>query len=180
MSTTVFNVMGTVLLTLSLAGCGAVQRLSDGATSATRSLFYEQITTLRLDFDGRVALNTDRQDMSGLSVATLLRVYQLKDGTSVSAASYDDLLRDGDHVLGEALLDQHAVVIKPGEGAHLNVPLDSRAQVVAVVGLFRAPDADTDSWRLTLSRDDLDPDRARVIELGENRLRLKAPRGDKR
>lgn len=28
------------------------------------------------------------------------------------------------------------------------------------------------TWRLTLARDDLDPDRARVIELGNNRLTL--------
>jgi type VI secretion system protein VasD len=29
------------------------------------------------------------------------------------------------------------------------------------------------NWRLTLTRDDLDPDRPRVIELGDNRLTLR-------
>ncbi|MNG40105.1 Type VI secretion lipoprotein [compost metagenome] len=53
----------------------------------------------------------------------------------------------------------------------MNVPMDPRARYVAVVGLFREPDAGT--WRLTLTRDELDPDRARVIELGDNRLTLR-------
>jgi type VI secretion system protein VasD len=174
MSTTVFKALVAILLGWSLAGCGAIQRVSDGAASATRSVFYKQVNTLHLDFDGRVALNTDAQDMSGLSVPTLLRIYQLSDATSVSTARYDDLLRDGDHVLGDALLDQRTVVVKPGEGAQLSMPLDSRAQAVAVVALFRSPDLDANRWRLTLTRDDLDPDRPRVIELGDNRLTLKA------
>ncbi|MER2300088.1 MAG: type VI secretion system lipoprotein TssJ, partial [Pseudomonas sp.] len=34
-----------------------------------------------------------------------------------------------------------------------------------------------DTWRLVLDRDDLDPDQARVIELGDNRLTLR-PRAE--
>jgi type VI secretion system protein VasD len=41
-----------------------------------------------------------------------------------------------------------------------------------VVALFRSPDAQGDSWRLVLARDQLDPDNARVIELGDNALSL--------
>jgi type VI secretion system protein VasD len=40
--------------------------------------------------------------------------------------------------------------------------------------LFRHPDVQRNTWRLTLNRDDLDPDRARVIELGDNQLTLRA------
>jgi type VI secretion system protein VasD len=43
-----------------------------------------------------------------------------------------------------------------------------------VVALFRTPDTQMNTWRLTLTRDDLDPDRARVIELGKNRLTLQS------
>jgi type VI secretion system protein VasD len=70
-------------------------------------------------------------------------------------------------------LDQHAIVVKPGEGAQLDVPLNKDAQFVSVVALFRTPDMQKNTWRLTLTRDDLDPDRARVIELGNNQLTLK-------
>jgi type VI secretion system protein VasD len=92
----------------------------------------------------------------------------------VEKASYDSLLSDDDRVLGSDLLDTRAVVVKPGEGAQLSVPMDKDAQAVTVVALFRQPDTERNTWRLTLTRDDLDPDRARVIELGDNRLTLRA------
>lgn len=37
-----------------------------------------------------------------------------------------------------------------------------------------SPDQVNNSWRVVLSRDDLDPDKARLIEAGDNRLTLKA------
>jgi type VI secretion system protein VasD len=51
--------------------------------------------------------------------------------------------------------------------------MDKDAQFVTLVALFRDPDTRQNSWRLTLTRDDLDPDHARVIELGDNRLILR-------
>jgi len=54
------------------------------------------------------------------------------------------------------------------------LPLDKDARFVTVVALFRNPDVQMNTWRLTLNRDDLDPDRARVIELGDNQLTLRA------
>jgi type VI secretion system protein VasD len=41
------------------------------------------------------------------------------------------------------------------------------------VALFRSPDAQLDTWRLMLTRDDLDPDRARLIEMRDNQLTLR-------
>ncbi len=38
---------------------------------------------------------------------------------------------------------------------------------------FDQPDTQKNNWRLLLGRDDLDPDRARVIELGDNQLTLR-------
>ncbi|MNI94083.1 Type VI secretion lipoprotein [compost metagenome] len=64
-------------------------------------------------------------------------------------------------------------MIKPGEGAQLSVPLDKDARFVSVVALFRNPDTQMNTWRLILTRDDLDPERARIIELGDNRLTLR-------
>jgi type VI secretion system protein VasD len=127
---------------------------------------------LHLDFTGRAAINTDTRDMTGLSVPTVVRVYQLRDDKALQKAAYDSVLSNGDRVLRTDLLEQRALVVNPGEGAQLSVPLDKDAQFVVVVALFRAPDTQINSWRLTLTRDDLDPDRARVIELGNNRLTL--------
>ncbi len=47
------------------------------------------------------------------------------------------------------------------------------AEFVTVVALFRTPDTQLNTWRLTLRRNDLDPDQPRVIELGDNRLTLR-------
>jgi len=64
------------------------------------------------------------------------------------------------------------VVVKPAHKARLSVPMDKDAQAVAVVALFHSPDTEVTSWRLTLTRDELLADRARVIELGDNRMTL--------
>jgi type VI secretion system protein VasD len=157
-----------------LGGCGLAQTVADGTTSTAKAIFYKQVKTLHLDFSARTALNTDTQNMNDLSVATLVRVYQLRDSKALEQASYDALLADDDHLLVGALLDKRAVVVRPEEGAQLNVPLDKDAQFVTVVALFRSPDTQLHTWRLTLTRDDLDPDRARLIEVGGNRLTLRA------
>jgi type VI secretion system protein VasD len=169
---TVFNVSKVALLGALLAGCGVTQTVSDATTSTAKAIFYKQVKVLHLDFTGRAAINTDTRGMTGLSVPTVVRVYQLRDDKALEKAGYDRVLSNGDRVLRADLLEQRALVVNPGEGAQLSVPLDKDAQFVVVVALFRAPDTQINSWRLTLTRDDLDPDRARVIELGNNRLTL--------
>ncbi|VVP59004.1 hypothetical protein PS870_05949 [Pseudomonas fluorescens] len=174
MSRTVFNVLSVAMLGALLGGCGVTQTVSDATTSTAKAIFYKQVKTLHLDFTGRAALNTDVADMSGLSVPTMVRVYQLRDNKAVKKTTYDSVLSDSDSVLRADLLAQRTLVVKPGEGAQLNVPLDKDARFVAVVALFRTPDTQKNTWRLMLSRDELDPDQARVIELGNNQLILHA------
>lgn len=160
------------LLTSFASGCGLYQSTSDTSRAVMHSLFYKQITTLHLDFSGRASLNTDQRDMTGLSVPTLVRVYQLRDAKLISRATYDSVLFDSGALSGD-LLDERMLVVKPEEGAQLSVPMDKAAQAVAVVALFRQPDQAQNTWRLVLTRDDLHPDRARVIELADNQLNLR-------
>ncbi|WP_044875396.1 type VI secretion system lipoprotein TssJ [Pseudomonas sp. LFM046] len=173
MSRTVFKLLLLAMLGTLVGGCGLYQSVEDTSASIARSIFYKQVMTLHLDFSGRAAINTDSQDMSALAVPTLVRVYQLRDGKAFGKASYDRLLSDSNTLLGADLLDERAVVVRPGEGAQLSVPMDQAAQVVVVMALFRQPDRAKDSWRLVLARDDLDPDRPRVVELADNRLTLR-------
>ena len=173
MSRTVINSLVIITLATLLAGCGLTQSASDSTAATARAIFYKQVKTLHLDLSARPAINTDADDMNAMSVPTLVRVYQLRDGKAVAKASYDSLLGDDDNVLRTDLLDTRAVVVKPGEGAQLSVPMDKEAKVVSVVGLFRQPDTQANTWRLMLTLDDLDPDRARVVELGDNRLTLR-------
>ncbi|MGK0159282.1 type VI secretion system lipoprotein TssJ [Pseudomonas mosselii] len=164
--------LATAALGLLLGGCGLTQRTIDGGSSLANSIFYKQVTVLRLDLNGRPALNTASRDMSGLSVSTLVRVYQLKDREALDRADYSSLLSDSASVLASDLLGEHSIVLKPGEGAQLDVPMAKGAKFVAVVALFRAPDLQGDKWRLVLARTELDPNSSRVIEVSHNQLNL--------
>lgn len=168
-----FQAGAVVLSALLLAGCGLTQSVADGTVSVTKSIFYKQIKTLHLDFNAREALNTDANDMSALSVPTMVRVYQLRDSKAFEQLDYQSLLVDGDASLKADLLSSREVVVKPGTGALLNMPMEKEAKFVAVVGLFRMPDTQKNSWRLVINREDLLPDDPRVIELGNNALSLK-------
>lgn len=167
------KIVALAMLVTLFAGCGLTQSATDSTASTARTIFYKQVKTLHLDFSARAAMNTDTLDMNALSVPTLVRVYQLRDGKAVEKASYEHLLSADADVLRSDLLDTRAVVVKPGEGAQLSMPMDKDTRVVTVVALFRQPDTRINTWRLTLTRDDLDPDRARIIELGDNRLTLR-------
>lgn len=161
-----------------LPACGLSQRVADSAHDSAVALFQKPLNTLHLDFRARPAANTDASHMQALAVPTLVRVYQLRDGAALASASYAQLLGGDRSRLQADWLAEHSVVVKPGAGAQLRVPLAPDARVVAVVGLFRTPDAGRDDWRLLLGRDDLDPDTARVIELGEHQLQVHARPGD--
>lgn len=173
MSRTIFNSLTMVALGALLGGCGLAQKVSDSTASATQAVFYKQVKTLHLDFSGRSSLNTDGVDMSVLSVPTLVRVYQLRDNKAAERADYDKLVGTDENTLIGDVLDKQSLVVKPEEGAQLNVSMDKDAQFVVVVALFREPDMRANTWRLTLTREDLDPDRPRVIELGDNQLTLR-------
>lgn len=152
-----------------LAGCGLTQTVTDGTVSITKSIFYKKINTLHLDFTPRTAINADGAQTP---LATMVRVYQLKDRKAVETADYQTLLRKADTVLKEDVLASKALLVMPNGNVTLNMPMDEDAQFVAVVGLFNRPDMQDNRWRLVLTRDDLDPDKPRTIELGDGWLSL--------
>lgn len=167
-----------LLLPTLLAGCGLTQSVSDGTTSVVKSVFYKQVTTLHLDITARQALNTDGQENISLSEPLMVRVYQLNDRKVFDKTVYQQLLTQGDDAPEANVFASRSLVVKPGEDVSLDMPLDEKAQFVAVVALFRAPDMAKNSWKLVLSRDDLEPDRPRVIEAGHNQLTLQPLKDD--
>ena len=88
------------------------------------------------------------------------------------------LAAEGEDILKDDQLASRSLVLKPGTEMSLTMPLDEQAQYVAVVALFRAPDLTKNDWKLVLAREDLDPDRARVIEASHHQLVLQ-PRKEK-
>ncbi|KAB8311647.1 type VI secretion system lipoprotein TssJ [Erwinia endophytica] len=152
-----------------LAGCGLTQTITDGTVNVTKSIFYKKIKVLHLDFEPRAAANADEAQTP---LATMVRVYQLKDRQKVDAADYQKLLRDADNTLKEDMLVSKSLLVMPKGSVMLNMPMDEDAKYVAVIGLFNRPDMKNNTWRLVLTRDDLDPDKPRTIEIGNGFLTL--------
>ncbi|MFC0224920.1 type VI secretion system lipoprotein TssJ [Serratia aquatilis] len=164
--------IGLPALALLLGGCGLTQTVTDSTVSATKSLFYKQVKVLHLDFTAREALNTDAREANSASEPVLVRIYQLRDDKLFLKTVYQQLTGDGDEALKADLLASRNVVVKPGTAATLDMPLENEARFVAIVGLFRHPDMEKNHWRLLLTREDLDPDKPRTLELGNNSLTL--------
>jgi type VI secretion system protein VasD len=166
------------LLAFSLAGCGVTQSVSDGTKSAFNAMFYKKIKVLRLDFTAREALNTDSRENNSLSEPVVVRVYQLKDRKTFDKTVYQQLLKDGETILEADLLVSRDVVVKPGGDVNLNMPMEADTQFVAVVGLFRHPDMVNNTWKMVIGREDLDPDKPRILEAGNNHLILQPLKDD--
>lgn len=166
------------LLAFSLAGCGVTQSITDGTKSAFNVVFYKKIKVLHLDFTAREALNTDSRESNSLSEPVIIRVYQLKDRKIFDKTVYQQLLKDGETILKADLLSSRDVVVKPGGDANLNMPMEADARFVAVVGLFRHPDMVNNTWKLVIGRVDLDPDKPRILEAGNNHLTLQPLKDD--
>jgi len=157
-----------------LAGCGLTQTVKDGSVRLTKSLFYQQITTLHLDFSPRAASNA-AGDQTPL--ATMVRVYQLKARNNVDSADYPTLLRNAQMLLKDDILAAKSLLIMPAGSVTLDMPLDENARFVAVVGWFNRPDQQNNTWRLVLSREQLDPNKPRTIELGASGFMLRPLKG---
>lgn len=158
------------LLAILLSGCGLSQKVVDGTKGVTKAIFYKQIKTLHLDFSPRSSMNTDEGDQS--SLATMVRVYQLKDRKAFDAADYEKLLLQADNLLKADALASKEVLVMPGGDVSLDMPMEPDAQFVAVVALFRNPDRQHDTWRVVLKREELDNDKLRTLELSNGQLAL--------
>ncbi|MFS6817451.1 type VI secretion system lipoprotein TssJ [Citrobacter meridianamericanus] len=159
-------------MTSLITGCGLTQKVSEGTVSLTKSIFYKEIKTLHLDLCAREAANKNAQ---GVALSTVVRIYQLNDRKAFDSANYQSLFAQDSTVVKEDLLAQKDVWVRPGESVTVDIPLEKETQYVAVAGMFIAPDRSEDSWRVVLRREDLDSDKARVIELNSQALVLLKP-----
>ena len=144
------------LFSLSLSGCGLTQRVADGTVSATKSLFYRQIKTLHLDIRAREAINTSA---AGIPLSVVVRIYQA-------------LFTGDSEVLAGDIIAQKDVWLQPGGSVAVDMPLDDAAKFTGVAAMFLEPDQKKNTWRVVLSRDELEPDTPRLIEVSGNTLTL--------
>ncbi|MTH48908.1 type VI secretion system lipoprotein TssJ [Intestinirhabdus alba] len=160
----------TLALMGTLCGCGLTQSVKDSTVSAAKSIFYKQVKTLHLDFQAREGVNNNA---NGAALATVVRVYQLKARKAFDDTDYPSLFAFDSQAIKADLLAERDLRLRPGESLALDMPMEAEAEYVAVAAMFIDPDQNNNTWRLVLSRDDLDPDKARVIEAGNNRLTLR-------
>ncbi|WP_333012627.1 type VI secretion system lipoprotein TssJ [Kluyvera sichuanensis] len=158
-------------ITLTLSGCGLTQKVTDGTVAVTKSIFYKQVKTLHLDIRAREAVNSNA---SGVALSTVVRIYQLKDSKTFDSTDYPSLFKDDSLAIKADLVAEKDILLRPGGAVLVDMPMENSAQYVAVAGMFISPDQENNTWRVVLSRDDLDPDKARVIDVGGNRLTLQA------
>ena len=158
-----------------LTGCGLTQKVTDGTVAVTKSIFYREVKTLHLDIQAREGVNNNAK---GASLATVVRIYQLKERKAFDSTDYPSLFASDSQAIKADLVAEKDIRLRPGESVTLDMPMEESAQVVAVAGMFMAPDQVNDTWRITLTRDVLDPDKARVIEVSNNRLTLKPLEGE--
>lgn len=158
-------------ITLILAGCGLTQSVTEGTVAVTKSIFYKQVKTLHLDIRAREAVNSNA---GGVALSTVVRIYQLKDRKTFDSTDYPSLFKDDSQAIKADLVAEKDIRLQPGGAVTIDMPMEKDAQYVAVAGMFMSPDQENNTWRVVMSRDELDPEKARVIEAGNNRLTLQA------
>lgn len=164
------NLLLTLTAVAILSGCGLTQKVTDGTVAVTKSLFYKQVKTLHLDIRTREAVNSNAR---GEALSTVIRIYQLKDRKAFDATDYPSLFTRDSQAINADLVASKDVRLTPGGAVMVDMPMEESAQYIAVAAMFMSPDQENNTWRIVLSRDDLDPDKARIIEAGDNRLTLK-------
>lgn len=161
---------GVVLIAALLSGCGLTQKVSDGTVAMTQSIFYKQVKVLHLDIRAREGVNNNA---SGSALSTVVRIYQLKDRKAFDSTDYASLFATDSEALTADRVAEKDIRVRPGEAITVDMPMEKDAQFVAVAAMFLSPDEQKNSWRLVLSREDLDPDAARLIELNQQAINLK-------
>lgn len=156
-------------ITMLLTGCGLTQKVTEGTASVTKSIFYKQVKTLHLDIRAREAVNSN---VGGAALSTVVRIYQLKDRKTFDTTDYPSLFASDSQAIRADLVAEKDIQLKPGGAVMVDMPIEESAQFVAVAGMFMSPDQTNNTWRIILTRDDLDPDNPRVIEAGNNTLTL--------
>ncbi|MFG6657411.1 type VI secretion system lipoprotein TssJ [Scandinavium sp. M-37] len=162
--------LALMLLTPLLNGCGLTQGVTDGSKSVAKAVFYKKVKVVHLQFSARAELNPDED---GMALATRVQVYQLKGRKAFDKAGYNALVEDAEATLSDDLVAKKEIQVRPQQSAIFTMPMDEQAQFVAIVAQYRTPDVRKNNWRLVLTRDELDPDDARVIEMAKNTLEVK-------
>lgn len=144
----IWNQGAVLAAMLLLAGCGVGQAVKDGTAEAAKWAFTTQVKTMNLDLASRASLNPSG---AGLSLSTVVRIYQLKAPQTFEQLSYAQLQANDLESLKPDLLASRDVVLRPDASVSLSEPMHADTEYVGVVALFRSPDKDA-VWKLVVPK----------------------------
>lgn len=162
-------ILMTSLLTIGLTGCGIAQSVSEGASDLSNSIFTWDVRTLHLDIAARAELNMDDDSRSS---AVVIRIYQLKEVDTFNSVSYQDLVNQDSDALSESLIESKEIILKPNTAISIDVPLNKKAEFVGIAALYKDPNLKENSWRLVLTRSDLNINKPREIVASQYTIKL--------
>lgn len=76
----------------------------------------------------------------GASLATVVRIYQLKERKAFDSTDYPSLFASDSQAIKADLVAEKDIRLRHGESVTTDMPMEESAQVVAVAGMFMAPD----------------------------------------
>ncbi|WP_422824048.1 type VI secretion system lipoprotein TssJ [Xenorhabdus entomophaga] len=152
-----------------MTGCGLTQTISDGTVEMTKSIFYKKVKNVHLDLQVRDGTNLND---NGIALSTMVRIYQLKDRKAFDVIEYQNIFTDDINAIQPDVLSEKDLQLRPGESYSLDMPLETEAQYVAVVAMFHSPDLTKNNWQIVIPKTELEPDKARQIELKDQAIRL--------
>lgn len=167
-SARILSVPIAIWLASTTAGCGVGQAVKDSTTDAAKWAFTTQVKTMSVDLVARSSLNAN---VTGQSLSTVVRFYQLKDRKAFEQLDYRQLQTNDLEALKPDLLATKDIVLRPGAAASVNEPMKDDAQFVGVVAFFREPDQES-VWKLAIPKKQWKKTDPVTIEVRGNVLEL--------
>lgn len=133
---------------LAVAGCGVGQAVKDSTVDAAKWAFTTQVKMMNVDLVSRSSLNPNG---AGQSLSTVVRIYQLKTPQTFQQLGYTQLQTNDVAALKADLLATTDVVLRPDASASVSEPMNSDAEYVGVVALFRNAGKDA-TWKLVVPK----------------------------
>lgn len=91
---------------------------------------------VKVELQSNQGLNPNRQ---GESLPVVVRVYQLNDKGAFESATFNQLWKQDEGVLGKTMLTRSEVILNPSSNDKIELDRHEQAKYVGVVAVFRNP-----------------------------------------
>jgi type VI secretion system protein VasD len=142
-----FRLLFVLILLTGLSGCGLLLQGYEDARKAGK----EAVELKHSHYNFRVvsASLLNQTDKSQQNTFRMF-IYQLRSDDLFNQASYYDLLTNADDVLAEELIKKDIRVIYPFDTQNIRGDIDNKTQYVGLVFFFNKPEADDQTWKISI------------------------------